>query len=96
MDDLKKELDKLTESPIFSKTFRKKKFVIYLIRTAIAAIIIYYLWDYEWIKWVLYFYIPLNLLSLVSIFGWNIFLNKRIQKSQEKLDELMNSFDEEE
>ncbi len=95
MEDLKKELEQLSQNPILSKDFRRKKFIIYLTRTLIAAVIIYFLWDYEWVKWVLYLYIPLNLLSLVSIFGWNSFLNKRIKKSQEQLDKIINSSEEE-
>jgi putative flippase GtrA len=96
MEDLKEELEKLSQDPILSKEFRKKKLIIYLVRTLIAIVIIYFLWDYDWIKWVLYLYIPLNLISLVSIFGWNFLLNKKLKKSQEQLNEVMNSFDEEE
>jgi len=96
MDDLKKELEQLSQDPILSKDFRRKKLINYAVRTFIAVVILYFLWNYNWIKWVLYFYIPLNLLSLVSIFGWNFFLNKRLKKSQEQLDEIMNSFEEEE
>lgn len=96
MEDLKEELEKLSQDPILSKEFRNKKFIIYLVRTLISVVIIYFLWDYEWIKWVLYLYIPLNLISLVSIFGWNFFLNKKLKKSQEQLNEVINSFDEEE
>lgn len=96
MEDLKKELEKLSQEPILSKDFRRKKFIIYLIRTLVAIVIIYFLWDYEWINWVLYLYIPLNLISLISIFGWNFFLNKELKKSQQKLNELIESMDEEE
>lgn len=96
MEDLKKELEQLSKRPIFTKEFRNKKLIIYLVRTIIAAIIIYSLWDYKWVKWVLYLYVPLNLFSLISIFGWNFFLNKKIKKSQEQLDKVMYSLEEEE
>ncbi len=96
MEDLRKELQQLSKDPILSKKYRNKKLFSYLIRTLIAVVIIYFLWDYKWIKWVLYIYIPINLISLISIFGWNIFLNKRIEKSQLKIEEVLSTIDEEE
>lgn len=96
MEDLKNELQQLSKDPILSKKYRNKKLVFYLIRTLIAVVIIYFLWDYEWIKWVLYIYIPINLISLISIFGWNIFLNNRIKKSQRHIEDIIKGIDEEE
>ncbi|MDG4716093.1 hypothetical protein [Winogradskyella marincola] len=96
MDDLKEEIKELSKDSILSKEYRNKKLITYLIRTIISAVIIYFLWDYDWIKWVLYIYIPLNLISLLSIFGWNFLLNKRLAKTNQKLDMLIESGDEEE
>jgi hypothetical protein len=96
MEDLKNEMEELSKNPILSKAYRNKKLLLYAIRTIIAIVIIYFLWDYSWVKWVLYIYIPLNLISLLSILGWNIFLNKRIKKSQQCIDDIINSIDEEE
>jgi len=96
MEDLKNELQKLSEDPGLSKAYRNRKLILYFIRTLIAIVIIYFLWDYEWINWVLYIYIPINLISLISIFGWNIFLNKRIKTTQRKLNDLIANMDEEE
>ena len=95
MDALKKELQQLSKDTILSKKHRNKKLLVYLVRTLIAVTIIYFLWDYDWVKWVLYIYIPLNLISLISILGWNYFLNKRLAKTQKQIDEIM-AFDEEE
>lgn len=96
MKELRDEIEELSNSPVLSKTYRNKKLLLYVIRTLIAVIAIYLLWDYSWVKWLLYIYIPLNLISLASILGWNIFLNKRIKKSQERIDDIINSIDEEE
>lgn len=96
MKELRDEIEELSNSPVLSKTYRNKKLLLYAIRTLIAVIAIYLLWDYSWVKWLLYIYIPLNLISLASILGWNIFLNKRIKKSQERIDDIINSIDEEE
>ncbi|WP_439153152.1 hypothetical protein [Winogradskyella sp.] len=96
MKDLKNQMEELSSNPLLSKTFRNKKLLQYVIRTLIAVIIIYFLWDYSWVKWVLYIYIPLNLISLFSILGWNKFLNKRIKKSQQHIEDIIISIDEEE
>lgn len=99
MTELKEEFEKLTketlQDEIFSSEFKRKKLKIYLIRTLIAAVIIFFLWDYKWIKWVLYFYIPLNLLSLVSIYAGDLFLSKKIKRTQRKIEELDSYLEEE-
>ena len=96
MEDLKKELQQLSEDPLLSKKYRNRKLLFYAIRTLIAVVIFYIFWDYEHIFWLLLIYIPINLISLISILGWNVFLNKRIAKTQAKLDEVIEAMEEEE
>lgn len=92
MEDFKqqfeKELKEAQDSPVLSPEFRRKKLMMYLIRTVIAVVLFFVFWDYEWVKWFLYVYIPLNLISLFSIFVVPYFLNKKMSKTQEKIDEL--------
>ncbi|MGV6831936.1 MAG: hypothetical protein ACWA5P_10325 [bacterium] len=87
-DDFKKQLEEIQEKSVLSSKYRTKKLIIYLVRTLIAVLIFYFLWDKSWIKWALYIYIPLNLFSLVSIFGWTYFLKKQVNNTKEKLAEL--------
>lgn len=101
MSDLKEqfeqELKKVEAKTILSPEYKKKKLLVYCIRTIIAVVIFYFLWDHEWIKWALWLYIPLNLFSLLSIFGWNYLLNKKLDKARAKISELDNlDLDEEE
>ena len=92
MEDFKQqfeeELRKAQENPVLSPEFRRKKLLMYLIRTVIAVILFYVFWEYEWVKWLLYAYIPLNLISLFSIFGVPYFLKRKIRNTQEKIDAL--------
>lgn len=90
-DSLKKqfedELAALPASEILSPEYRKKRLVIYLIRTGIAVVLYFFFWKYQWVRWSLVVYVPLNLFSLVSIFGWSYFLNKKIERTKRKLEE---------
>lgn len=80
-----KEIGIVKDNPIFSYEYRKKKFIIYLLRTLITVGFYYFFWEYSWVKWTLLVIIPLNLLSLLSIFGWNYFLKRKIKKVKNKL-----------
>jgi hypothetical protein len=79
------EMAKAASNPIFSPADQRKKFVIYMVRTAIAAGLIVYFWEYQWVRWALYIYIPLNLISLGSIFIWPYFLKKKIERTKRNM-----------
>ena len=72
MEDLKNELQKLSEDPSLSKAYRNRKLILYFLRTLIAIVIIYFLWDYEWINWVLYIYNPINLMKFMKYIKINL------------------------
>lgn len=102
MEDFKQqfeeELNKAQENTVLSPKYKRKKLMIYVIRTTISIVLFYMFWEYNWVRWFLVLYIPLNLFSLVSIFGWTYFLNKKINQTREKieeLDELTEDFEEE-
>ena len=80
-----KEVDAMKDNPIFSYEYRKRKFIFYQIRTLITVGVYYFLWEYSWVKWTLVISIPLNLFSLLSIFGWNYFLKRKIERIRNKM-----------
>nr|WP_321234708.1 hypothetical protein [uncultured Psychroserpens sp.] len=92
MEDFKQqfedELKTARENTVLSPEYRRKKLIMYVIRTIIAIVLFYIFWEHQWVKWLLYVYIPLNLIFLVSIFGMPYFLNKKINKTKEQIDEL--------
>ena len=92
MDDLKnqfeEELAKAQQDSVLSPEYRRKKLIMYVIRTAIAIALFYWLWEHQWVKWLLWVYIPLNLIFLVAIFVMPYALKKKIQKTQQKIEEL--------
>ncbi|WP_299223060.1 hypothetical protein [uncultured Psychroserpens sp.] len=92
MEDLKQqfedELEKAKQSSVLSANYRRRKFIMYLVRTMIAVVLIYIFWEQKWVKWALIVYIPLNLFVLFSIFGMPYFLNKKINSTRQKIEEL--------
>jgi len=84
--EIKKEIAKLEKKDLFSEKFKKKKLLTYTIRTSIAITLYIIFWSYQWIKWSLLIYIPLNLFSLFSIFGWKFLINRKIQRLKNKIN----------
>jgi len=85
---LEQELEALKANEILSPDFQRKKLMMYGVRTLIAIIFYYFLWDYSWLRWTLLVYIPLNLVGLGLIIGMPMLLQKRIQSIEQKIDEL--------
>ncbi|MFK7783346.1 hypothetical protein [Psychroserpens sp.] len=98
MEDLKEqfenEMEKVQQDNVLSPEYRRKKLIMYVIRTVIAIVLFYVFWEHQWAKWMLYVYIPLNLIFLVSIFVMPYFLKRKIKSTQQIIDEL-DQFEEE-
>lgn len=82
------EIQALEASEVFSPAFRKQKLIAYCVRTVLAIGLFYYFWESEWARWLLWFYIPLNLFGLGLIVLTPLFLNKKIAKLRAKIDAL--------
>lgn len=87
-ESLERELKKIESEEILSPAFRKKKLIAYAVRTAIMVGIYVYFWNYEWFRWTLLVYIPLNLFGLGLILGSSRFLNKKIDALKQKIEEV--------
>ena len=79
-----------------SSEFRLRKLVGWAIRTLIAVILFISFWEYAWIKWLLAFYIPLNVFGLYSIFKFTNSVDKKIEEVIQKIDKLEETFAAEE
>lgn len=82
------ELKKAQKNTLLSPEYKRKKFIIYIIRTLIAIVLFYIFWEHQWVKWILYIYIPINLIYLMSLFVMPYFLKRKINKTQEQIDEM--------
>jgi hypothetical protein len=85
-DELKKDADELYDSFHLSKAYRRKKLIIWFVRTILTIIIYIIFWKYTWIRWTLILYIPLSLFNLFGLLGWNFLLKKKISRIKEKID----------
>ncbi|WP_405563825.1 hypothetical protein [Polaribacter sp. Asnod6-C07] len=79
-NEIKKELEEVEENEIFSKQFKRKKTIIWFVRTIFATVLYYYFWEYNWVKWSLFLYVPLNLFGLFLIYGSSYFLKRKAEK----------------
>ena len=89
--NLRKEFEQTVKEAekeaLSSAEFRRKKLIVHAIRTIIALAIYIMFWKYEWVRWTLVFYIPLNVLALFSILGWTHLLRRKIKQTRQKIDE---------
>jgi len=81
------EIEKYKDDTILSPEYRRKKMILWLIRTIIAVILFIVFWEYKWVRWGAILYIPLNLFSLFSIYGFNKILNRKMNRTMNKIDE---------
>jgi len=70
---------------ILSAAFKRKKIIAWLIRTIIAAILFIIFWEYTWVRWVLVFYIPLNIFSLYAIYKFDNTVNTKMNEVMAKI-----------
>ncbi len=94
-DAFEKELSQMEDNTILSPEYRRRKTIAWAIRTTIAAALFYYFWDNEWVRWSLPFYIVFNLFGLAMIYGGSYMLNKKLDRTREKLEDFDQLPDEE-
>lgn len=82
-----KELEKVRSESVLSPEYRKRKTILWTVRTLLAAVLYFIFWKYEWVRWSLVVYIPLNLFGLLSIYGWNYILKRKIDKTTRAVSE---------
>lgn len=86
-DEFESALHDIQTENVLSQEYRRKKTIIWAIRTLVAIALYTVFWKHEWVRWSLMIYVPLNILGLLSIFGWNRLLNKKIGKTRQKIAE---------
>ena len=85
-EEFKKAVDNVYAEYRLPKAYRRKKLVMWSVRTILTIIIYIIFWKYEWIRWTLILYIPLSLFNLFALLGWNILIRKKTEKIKRKID----------
>ncbi|HEX6849741.1 MAG TPA: hypothetical protein VF144_22290 [Chitinophagaceae bacterium] len=84
--NLLKEIDELSNRERLSSAHKKKKLIIWTVRTNLSVILYIIFWKYEWVRWTLILYVPLTLFNLVMILGFNFILDRKISKLRSRID----------
>jgi hypothetical protein len=86
-ENFKRELDQASVNTILDPAYRKRKLILWAIRTTISLILYVIFWKHNWVKWSLLFTIPLSLFSLFTIIGSPYLLNRKIDRTKKKIEE---------
>ena len=84
--NLLKEIDDLSEQQRLSAAHRKRKLIIWTVRTILSVVLYIVFWKYEWVRWTLILYVPLALFNLIMIIGFNYVLDEKINKIRSRLE----------
>ena len=90
MEEYKKnlieEIEEFSNQQRLTSAYRRKKLIIWTVRTVLSVILYVVFWKYEWVRWTLILYVPLALFNLVMILGFNYILDKKLNKIRSRLD----------
>jgi membrane protein YdbS with pleckstrin-like domain len=93
-DSFIRELGAVAANTILDPAYRKKKLVLWSIRTSIMIVLYLVFWKYNWVKWSLAVTIPLSLFSLFTIIIFPYFLKRKIERTERKIAETEKLMDE--
>jgi len=83
--ELEEELNKFEQEHFVSKTEIRGKLVRWVVRNLITVLLYVYFWHIPWVKYTLFLTIPLAILGLVMIFGYNRMIERRVEKTRAKI-----------
>lgn len=79
---------------ILNSEYRKKKLIFWTIRAILSVVLYILFWKYIWVRYTLFITVPLSLFSLYSITLMPYFLNKKIEKTRQKIETVEQKFTE--
>jgi hypothetical protein len=78
-------LTEIEKQEFLTPEFKKRKIILWILRTIIAIVLYIIFWNYNWVKWSLAIYIPLNLFSILSIFFWRNSVKNKLDKIKSEI-----------
>lgn len=87
-DNLKDELDAISSDTIFNPAYRKKKLVLWSIRTVLTIVLYIIFWKYSWVRWSLVVSIPLSVLNLAMIIAYPYIFKRKMEKVKQRIESL--------
>ena len=90
MEDYKKslreEIEEFSNQQRLTSAYRKKKLIIWTVRTVLSVVLYVIFWEYEWVRWTLVLYVPLSLFNIIMLLGFNFILDKKVNKLRSRID----------
>ena len=90
MEDYKKslreEIEEFSNQQRLTSAYRKKKLIIWTVRTVLSVVLYVIFWKYEWVRWTLILYVPLSLFNIIMLLGFNFILDKKVNKLRSRID----------
>ncbi len=88
-DALRDEMTQLKSQYLMSPTDRRRKLIRWAIRQMLTALLYFFFWDaHPWVPKSLWLVAPLAVASLLSIVGYNWFLERKMRKTETRIEEL--------
>jgi len=84
--NLREEIDDFSNQHRLSSSYKKRKLIIWTVRTGLSVVLYIIFWKYEWVRWTLILYIPLSLFNLLMIVGFNFILDRKVKNLKSKVD----------
>ena len=79
---------------ILNPEYRKKKLIFWAVRVVFSIVLYVIFWKYVWVRYTLFLTVPISLFSLCSITLMPYFLNKKIEKTKQKIEKIEQIFTE--
>ncbi|HOX83191.1 MAG TPA: hypothetical protein PLJ60_19735 [Chryseolinea sp.] len=92
-ENFKNELETISKNTILDPGYRRKKLMLWFIRTSITVVLYLLFWKHSWVKWTLLLTIPLSIFSFFTIVGSPYLLKRKIEGTKQKLtaaDKIIN------
>jgi cell division protein FtsW (lipid II flippase) len=86
-ESFENELANIQNKTLLNAEYRKRKLILWVIRTIILVILYVIFWKYNWVKKSLYFTIPLSTLSLLMILVAPYLIKRKIERTKQKINE---------
>ena len=86
--DFEREIEKAEGEAIFFPEYRRRRLILWGIRTTILAILYIIFWRYEWVRWTLVVSVPLSILFLVSLLVGPRLLRRKIEHARAAIDRM--------
>lgn len=88
-DALRDEMTQLKSQYLMSPTDRRRKLIRWAIRQMLTALLYFFFWNaHPWVPKSLWLVAPLAVASLLSIVEYNWFLERKMRKTETRIEEL--------